>query len=109
MLSPKQLLAGATSCLIDEWQLAPQLWDAARFEVAHRDGEGQFIFTGSAVPADTDKIHHSGTGRFAWLTMRTMSLYESGESTGEVSLNDLFIKPDVDIFGTNNLNIGVVV
>ena len=104
-LSPKKLLAGATPRLIDEWQLAPQLWDAARFEVDHRDEEGQFIFTGSAVPADTDKIHHSGTGRFAWLTMRTMSLYESGESTGEVSLNDLFIKPDVDVFGTNNLNI----
>lgn len=104
-LSPKKLLTGATPRLIDEWQLAPQLWDAARFEVDHRDEEGQFIFTGSAVPADTDKIHHSGTGRFAWLTMRTMSLYESGESTGEVSLNDLFIKPDVDVFGTNNLNI----
>lgn len=104
-LSPKKLLAGATPRLIDEWQLAPQLWDATRFEVDHRDEEGQFIFTGSAVPADTDKIHHSGTGRFAWLTMRTMSLYESGESTGEVSLNDLFIKPDVDVFGTNNLNI----
>ena len=104
-LSPKKLLVGATPRLIDEWQLAPQLWDVARFEVDHRDEEGQFIFTGSAVPADTDKIHHSGTGRFAWLTMRTMSLYESGESTGEVSLNDLFIKPDVDIFGTNNLNI----
>ena len=104
-LSPKKLLVGATPRLIDEWQLAPQLWDAARFEVDHRDEEGQFIFTGSAVPADTDKIHHSGTGRFAWLTMITMSLYESGESTGEVSLNDLFIKPDVDIFGTNNLNI----
>ena len=104
-LSPKKLLVGATPRLIDEWQLAPQLWDAARFEVDHRDEEGQFIFTGSAVPADTDKIHHSGTGRFALLTMRTMSLYESGESTGEVSLNDLFIKPDVDIFGTNNLNI----
>lgn len=104
-LSPKKLLAGATPRLIDEWQLAPQLWDAARFEVDHRDKEGQFIFTGSAVPADTEKIHHSGTGRFAWLTMRTMSLYESGESTGEVSLNDLFSKPDVDIFGTNNLNI----
>lgn len=104
-LSPKKLLAGATPRLIDEWQLAPQLWDAARFEVDHRDEEGQFIFTGSAVPADTDKRHHSGTGRFAWLTMRTMSLYESGESTGEVSLNDLFIKPDVDVFGTNNLNI----
>mgnify|MGYP004663546065 FL=1 len=104
-LSPKKLLAGATPRLIDEWQLAPQLWDAARFEVDHRDGEGQFIFTGSAVPADTDKIHHSGAGRFAWLTMRTMSLYESGESTGEVSLWDLFGKPGVDIFGTNNLNI----
>ena len=107
-LSPKKLLAGATPRLIDEWQLAPQLWDAARFEVDHRDEEGQFIFTGSAVPADTDKIHHSGTGRFAWLTMRTMSLYESGESTGEVSLNDLFSKPDVDVFGTNNLNIDAI-
>lgn len=104
-LSPKKLLAGATPRLIDEWQLAPQLWDAARFEVDHRGEEGQFIFTGSAVPADTDKIHHSGTGRFAWLTMRTMSLYESGESTGEVSLGELFCKPGVDIFGTNNLNI----
>lgn len=107
-LSPKKLLAGATPRLIDEWQLAPQLWDAARFEVDHRDEEGQFIFTGSAVSADTDKIHHSGTGRFAWLTMRTMSLYESGESTGEVSLNDLFSKPDVDVFGTNNLNIDAI-
>lgn len=104
-LSPKKLLVGATPRLIDEWQLAPQLWDAARFEVDHRGEEGQFIFTGSAVPADTDKIHHSGTGRFAWLTMRTMSLYESGESTGEVSLGDLFCKPGVDVFGTNNLNI----
>ncbi len=104
-LSPKKLLAGATPRLIDEWQLAPQLWDAARFEVDHRDEEGQFIFTGSAVPADTDKIHHSGTGRFAWLTMRTMSLYESGESTGEVSLSDLFSNPNTDVFGTNNLNI----
>ena len=107
-LSPKKLLAGATPRLIDEWQLAPQLWDAARFEVDHRDEEGQFIFTGSAVPADTDKIHHSGTGRFAWLTMRTMSLYESGESTGEVSLEDLFSKPGADIFGTNNLNIDAI-
>ena len=104
-LSPTKLLAGATPRLIDEWQLAPQLWDAARFEVDHRGEEGQVSFTGSAVPTDTDKIHHSGTGRFAWLTMRTMSLYESGESTGEVSLGDLFSKPGVDIFGTNNLNI----
>lgn len=104
-LSPKRLLAGETPRLIDEWQLAPQLWDAARFEIDHRNEEGQFIFTGSSVPVDTDKIHHSGTGRFAWLTMRTMSLFESGESTGEVSLKDLFCKPDLEIFGTNGLNI----
>lgn len=87
-LSPKNLLAGATPRLIDEWQLAPQLWDAARFEIDHRDGLGQFIFTGSAVPADTSNIHHTGTGRFSWLTMRTMSLSESGDSSNEVSLKD---------------------
>ncbi len=104
-LSPRKILEGATPRLIDEWQLAPQLWDAARFEVDHRDDVGQFIFTGSAVPADTDKTHHSGTGRFAWLTMRTMSLFESGESSGEVCLKDLFSKSDSEIFGTNPLNI----
>lgn len=107
-LSPKKLLAGETPRLIDEWQLAPQLWDAARFEVDHRNEEGLFIFTGSAVPTDTNKIHHSGTGRFSWLTMRTMSLFESGESTGEVSLNDLFKTPNLDIFGTNSLNIDAI-
>ncbi len=107
-LSPKKLLTGTTPRLIDEWQLAPQLWDAARFEIDHRGKEGQFIFTGSAVPADTDKIHHSGAGRFAWLTMRTMSLYESGESTGEVSLRDLFDTPDMDIFGTNTLDLDTI-
>lgn len=104
-LSPKKLLIGDTPRLVDEWQLAPQLWDAARFEVDHRGEMGQFIFTGSAVPADISKIHHSGTGRFAWLTMRTMSLFESGESNGEVSLKDLFENKDTDIFSTNALNI----
>ena len=104
-LSPKKLLSGAVPRLIDEWQLAPQLWDAARFEVDHRDGVGQFIFTGSAVPADTSKIHHSGTGRFAWLTMRTMSLSESEDSSNEVSLKELFENPTTDIFATNQLNI----
>lgn len=107
-LSPKKLLAGETPRLIDEWQLAPQLWDAARFEIDHRNEEGLFIFTGSAVPTDTNKIHHSGTGRFSWLTMRTMSLFESGESTGEVCLNDLFKTPNFDIFGTNSLNIDAI-
>lgn len=87
----KLLLKGATPRLIDEWQTAPALWDAIRFEVDHRDiSVGQFILTGSAVPADTEKIHHSGAGRFSWLTMRPMSLWESQESSGEVSLGELF-------------------
>ncbi len=89
-LNPKRLLRGETPRLIDEWQLAPKLWDAIRFEVDHRGEQGQFILTGSAVPVDTKEITHSGTGRFTWLTMRPMSLYESGESTGEVSLKALF-------------------
>lgn len=89
-LNVKRLLQGNTPRLIDEWQLAPKLWDTIRFEVDHRSELGQFILTGSAVPADTKEITHSGTGRFTWLTMRPMSLYESGDSTGEVSLGDLF-------------------
>ncbi len=94
-LNPKRLLAGATPRLIDEWQTAPKLWDAIRFEADHRGELGQFILTGSAVPADTAEITHSGTGRFTWLTMRPMSLYESGDSSGEVSLRILFEQPDI--------------
>ena len=89
-LNPKRLLKGETPRLIDEWQLAPKLWDTIRFEVDHRGELGQFILTCSAVPADTKEITNSGTGRFTWLTMRPMSLYESGESTGEVSIKSLF-------------------
>ncbi|MBR1688239.1 MAG: ATP-binding protein [Prevotella sp.] len=87
---PEILLEGETPRLIDEWQLAPQLWDAARFVVSHRGKTGQFVFTGSSVPPDQSKITHTGTGRFAWLTMRPMSLWESGESNGNVSLGRLF-------------------
>ncbi|MBE6812182.1 MAG: ATP-binding protein [Ruminococcaceae bacterium] len=94
-LNPKRLLQGETPRLIDEWQLAPKLWDAIRFEVDHRALLGQFILTGSAVPPDTKEIAHSGTGRVTWLTMRTMSLYESGDSTGEVSLKELFTAPEM--------------
>lgn len=93
-LNPKRLLMGDTPRLIDEWQLAPKLWDAIRFEVDHRRELGQFVLTGSAVPPDTKDITHSGTGRFTWLTMRPMSLYESGESTGDVRLKELFDTPD---------------
>ncbi len=89
-LNPELLLQGNTPRLIDEWQITPKLWDAIRFEVDHRKGVGHFILTGSAVPAPTDDINHTGTGRFAWVTMRPMSLWESGESNGTVSLNDLF-------------------
>ena len=84
------LLEGDTPLLIDEWQLVPQLWDAARFTIDQRRKTGQFILTGSAVPVDRSKITHTGTGRFAWLTMRPMSLWESEESNGKVSLNSLF-------------------
>lgn len=96
-LSPKRLLRGATPRLIDEWQLAPKLWDAIRFEVDHRGELGLFVLTGSAVPADSKLITHSGTGRFTWLSMRPMSLYESGDSNGEVSLKALFDgEPEID-------------
>ena len=103
-INPKRLLKGDTPRLIDEWQLAPKLWDAIRFEVDHRGELGQFVLTGSAVPADTKEITHSGTGRFTWLTMRPMSLYESGESGGEVSLRLLFDHPD-EIDGASTLDI----
>lgn len=96
-MATRRLLVGKAPRLIDEWQLAPQLWDAIRFEVDHRDDHfGQFILTGSAVPPDKSAMKHSGTGRFSWLTMRTMSLWESGDSTGEVSLMSLFNGGEAD-------------
>lgn len=103
-LNPKRLLKGATPRLIDEWQHAPKLWDTIRFEVDHRGELGQFVLTGSAVPPDTKEITHSGTGRFTWLTMRPMSLYESGESSGEVSLKSLFDQPG-EVDGESKLDI----
>ena len=103
-LNPKRLLKGAVPRLIDEWQIAPKLWDAIRFEVDHRRELGQFVLTGSAVPPDTKEITHSGTGRFTWLTMRPMSIFESGDSSGEVSLKSLFDQPD-EIDGESKLDI----
>lgn len=103
-INPNLLLEGDVPRLIDEWQIAPKLWDAARYEIDHRNAEGQFIFTGSSVPANMDDVIHTGTGRFAWLLMRPMSLYESGESTGDVSLKDLFDEKE-KIQGINNLDL----
>ncbi len=88
-------LTGDTPMLIDEWQTVPKLWDAVRYMVDQRRKMGQFILTGSVVPdknAEQER-EHSGTGRFAWLTMRPMTLFESGESNGKVSIETLFNSP----------------
>ena len=90
VLNPNLLLKGEQPRLIDEWQVAPQLWDSIRFVVDHDHILGGYILTGSSVPADMSEVVHSGTGRFGWVRMRPMSLWESGESTGEVSLESLF-------------------
>ena len=92
-LNPKLLLRGETPRLIDEWQIAPGLWDSVRFESDHGP-LGQFILTGSSVPPDMNKVIHSGTGRIGWIRMRPMTLWESEESTGEVSLEELFSAPE---------------
>lgn len=103
-IDPSSLLEGETPRLIDEWQIAPGLWDAVRFEVDHRGGVGHFILTGSAVPPRTAEMVHSGTGRFSRMKMRPMSLYESMESSGKVSLGELFSQPK-KIFANNDLKI----
>lgn len=95
---PSILLKGDTPRLIDEWQDAPMLWDAVRTTVDDRQVPGQFILTGSNA-VDKSQIHHSGAGRIARLRMLPMSLWESQESTGEVSLKELFNNPDYDIDG----------
>lgn len=102
------ILSGATPRLIDEWQIAPRIWDAVRFEVDHRRKDGQFILTGSAVPTKDDKeeMKHTGTGRISWLRMRPMSLWESGESSGEVSLSSLFSHAEaLSVRGENKLKL----
>ena len=99
-LNPSLLLEGDIPRLIDEWQLAPNLWNAVRYEVDKRDDFGQFILTGSAVPAKMDESSHTGTGRIARMKMRTMTLFVSGDSSGDVSLRELFM--DHDISAVNN-------
>ncbi len=93
-IKPSLLLEGKNPRLIDEWQDAPQLWDAVRFNIDQRGQTGLYILTGSTT-VDESKIAHSGTGRISRLRMRTMSLYESGESNGDVSIRDLLINKDI--------------
>jgi predicted AAA+ superfamily ATPase len=90
-LTPERLLAGAVPRLIDEWQLAPSIWNAIRAEIDVRGLPGQFILTGSSAPAE-DRTRHTGAGRMARLTLRPMTLSEQGKSTGQVRFADLFTK-----------------
>ena len=110
-----RLLAGKTPRLIDEWQIAPQFWDAVRNEVDKRNEDGQFMLTGSAVPPKPKKdengniieeeiIHHTGTGRISRLKLRTMSLWESEDSTGDISFGELFSNPDT-LDGISNIDL----
>ncbi len=103
-INPSLLLSGDKPRLIDEWQVAPILWDAIRFESDHSSHLGLYILTGSSVPADMNEVIHSGTGRIGWLRMRPMSLWESGDSNGAVSLADLFTTPE-QIAGISSLTL----
>jgi hypothetical protein len=101
-VKPSLLLEGDTPRLLDEWQMAPVLWDAVRYAVDNRAEIGQFILTGSTLPLNHE-VMHSGTGRITRMLMRPMSLFESGESTGQVSLNSLFLGEEP--FGKTNMDI----
>ena len=103
-IDPEKLLAGEQPRLLDEWQVAPKLWDAVRHHVDHHKGQGQFVLTGSSVPADVSETIHSGTGRFGWIVMRPMTLFESGDSTGEVSLGALFESSEISGYSDLNLD-----
>lgn len=100
---PDLLLEGEKPRLIDEWQDAPNLWDAVRYDVDNTKLKNQYILTGSVTPRDK-KPKHTGTGRIVKLLMRTMSLYESKDSTGEVSLKEIFNQTK-DIKGVSQLEL----
>ena len=103
--APARVLDGDHPRLIDEWQLAPVLWDAIRYRVDSSATPGSYILPGSSVPPDSEEIRHSGTGRFSWVKMRPMSLWESGDSSGSVSLSSLFAgeKPAGEPSGVDSL------
>ena len=94
-LEPYTVLKGDAPRLIDEWQEVPALWDATRAFVDESGGKGQIILTGSSTPVNKGVLH-SGTGRIKSIRMNTMSLYESGDSTGDVSLKKLFENKDIE-------------
>lgn len=102
-INPQTLLQGEVPHMIDEWQLAPNLWNAVRYEVDQRNAFGQFILTGSAVPAELDSSTHTGTGRIGRVRMRPMSLFESGDSNGNVSLMGLFKGEQISGMDTHDI------
>lgn len=100
-MEPRATLDGEKPRLIDEWQAVPQIWDEVRNYIDEYSGFGQFILTGSSTPEDKTQIHHSGAGRITPIKMRPMSLYESLESNGMVSIRRLFENNDVNVFYEN--------
>lgn len=103
-INPSNLLEGEVPHLIDEWQIATNIWNAVRYEVDRRGEFGQFILTGSSVPAALDESMHTGTGRIVRMQMRPMSLFESKDSTGQVSLMDLFNKKDISAVDNHSID-----
>lgn len=103
-INPSNLLGGKVPHLIDEWQIATNIWNAVRYEVDRRGEFGQFILTGSSVPAALDESMHTGTGRIVRMQMRPMSLFESKDSTGQVSLMDLFNKKDISAVDNHSID-----
>jgi len=103
-INPSNLLEGEVPHLIDEWQIATNTWNAVRYEVDRRGEFGQFILTGSSVPAALDESMHTGTGRIVRMQMRPMSLFESKDSTGQVSLMDLFNKKDISTVDNHSID-----
>ena len=103
-INPSNLLEGVVPHLIDEWQIATNIWNAVRYEVDRRGEFGQFILTGSSVPAALDESMHTGTGRIVRMQMRPMSLFESKDSTGQVSLMDLFNKKDISAVDNHSID-----
>ena len=103
-IKPSVLLEGEVPHLIDEWQIAPGIWNAVRYEVDQRGEFGQFILTGSSVPPVLGDSMHTGTGRIVRMKMRPMSLFESKDSTGSVSLEDLFLGQDISAADDHNID-----
>ena len=101
-MEPRVVLEGEKPRLIDEWQAVPQILDEVRNYVDENAGFGQFILTGSSTPEDKTKVHHSGAGRIVPIKMRPMSLFESLESNGKVSISDLFMNPGRSVYFENN-------